>query len=157
MKSRLTKPRMRRILKLLRRGGVSRAVAARAAGVAVSTLYNWTQRAKKEAGIYREFVRAMIRAERAGEIRCAERIQLAAKKDWKAAAWYLEHRFPKRWAKREYQHTKHSGAINGTLSFARRAPDPDAVREEILAAAAALEAGKVSNGVPPNGHTNGRH
>jgi DNA invertase Pin-like site-specific DNA recombinase len=46
--------------------------------------------------------KSLKRAEKAAIMKNVARIQRAAREQWQAAAWYLERRAPKDWAKRDY-------------------------------------------------------
>ena len=76
--------------------------AARYAGVATTTFYNWMNRGKDgKSGLYVEFVDAVENAKAQAEIRDVALIERAAKVTWQAAAWMLERKFPDRWGRRE--------------------------------------------------------
>ena len=76
--------------------------ACRLAGVDYSTMRRWVQRGEKEGkGIYYDFGEMLKIAEAQAE---AKRVSLILKAgefdDWKANAWYLERKYPERWAKK---------------------------------------------------------
>jgi transposase len=80
--------------------GLPRTCAAKRAGIARRTLNNWLRRG--QSGVprdaeYVDFARAVAKAEQDAVARCVALIQTAAKDDWRAAAWYLEHKFPEDW------------------------------------------------------------
>ncbi len=87
------------------RGGNYAQVAAATAGISEETFYTWLKRGKDEAeGIYREFSDAVLAASGEAEQEKLDRLRrevLAEDGDWKAAAWWLERRFPKRWGKQQ--------------------------------------------------------
>ncbi len=87
------------------RGGNYAQVAAATAGIGEETFYTWLARGKDEPeGIYREFREAVLTASGEAEQEKLERLQreaLAEDGDWKAAAWWLERRFPKRWGRQQ--------------------------------------------------------
>jgi transposase len=72
------------------RAGVPTEVAVRACGVGVSSHYRWM----RERSEYRELVR-QARAE--AEVKRVAQVTVAARVDWRAAAWFLEREFPERW------------------------------------------------------------
>ncbi|MGH9044718.1 MAG: hypothetical protein ACRDVP_07805 [Acidimicrobiales bacterium] len=78
--------------------------AAQAAGVTPESISHWKLKGGEdlEAGrcgsIYAKFVQAIARAEAGAEITSLGCIQRAARRDWRAAAWLAERRFPTRWA-----------------------------------------------------------
>ncbi|WP_245533961.1 hypothetical protein [Effusibacillus pohliae] len=85
------------------------------AGIHPSTFYRWLEegakpRAKKG---YREFCEAVKKAEAAAEAKRIQLITKAAETDWKAAAWYLERKYPDRWGKKDKvsAEVEHSGTV----------------------------------------------
>lgn len=82
-------------------GGNAQATAARAAGVGVSTLKEWLSRGRKGEEPYADFLDQVKRAEAAGEVELVATIRAGATKTWQCAAWLLERRFPRRWARRD--------------------------------------------------------
>jgi hypothetical protein len=82
--------------------GCSRADAARYAGVGESTLRRWIARGRAEKeGPFAEFVNAVLDAEARASVLANGCIARAIRDgDWKAAAWFLERRFPERYAPR---------------------------------------------------------
>ena len=80
--------------------GVPLRHAARAAGVAPQTVYNWMTRGRSErAGRYREFLDALKRAEARAVVRRVRAIREAADAGtWQAAAWWLERCHPEDFA-----------------------------------------------------------
>ena len=73
-------------------------VAARFAGISPRTLHRWLRLGRKK-GPYRAFRRAVYRALAQAEIRDVLVINKAGPKDWRAAAWKLERRWPERWGR----------------------------------------------------------
>lgn len=111
--TKLTPQRQEELLKNFRLG-CYREVAAQAAGIAVATLYGWLSRGKearnaRESGafvkkserVYLDFLEAVEKAEALAESRMLATVQAKAPKDWKAAAWFLERRYPERYARVE--------------------------------------------------------
>jgi hypothetical protein len=89
-----------KILFAIRLGNYRKA-AADYAGVGERTLSEWLTRGRDEsAGPYADFLRDVLEAEQTAEIRALGVIQQAAKRDWKAAAWFLERKFPERYCTR---------------------------------------------------------
>lgn len=88
------------ILRVIAMGNY-RCVAARAAGIAPTTLDHWIMRGKREPGtIYADFLQAICVAEAAVEAGCVGVILKAGLEDAKHVEWYLERKYPKRWARR---------------------------------------------------------
>lgn len=80
------------------REGNYREVAAGWAGVPLSTFKSWITKGRKQAsGQYRDFVDALLQAEREAEHRMVKLVALAAKDDAKHAEWWLTRKFPERW------------------------------------------------------------
>lgn len=69
--------------------------AAQYAGISPKTLQRWLERGAKESkGAYRELYDAVVEAEGVAAVASLGRInEAAARGDWKAAAWLLQHRF----------------------------------------------------------------
>lgn len=88
--------------------GLPQKYAAARAGVGESTFYHWLKLGREaKSGKYREFLESIKLAE-AECIRVNTMfIQVAAKDSWQAAAWLLERRFPKDYARTEK--LEHSG------------------------------------------------
>ncbi|HEX5136959.1 MAG TPA: hypothetical protein VFY93_08310 [Planctomycetota bacterium] len=82
--------------------GCSRADAARYAGVTDRTLQRWIERGRAEKeGPFAGFVGAILDAEAKASVLANGCIARAIRDgDWKAAAWFLERRFPERYAPR---------------------------------------------------------
>lgn len=91
--------------------GVSLALASEAAGIANSTRMYWEKRGRAEQQrllngdrarpaekIYLDFLEATTRARARSLVRLTTQISLAAKRDWRAAAWMAERRFPEEYS-----------------------------------------------------------
>ena len=89
------------ILTAIRAGNyVETAVAF--AGISKSTFYAWLKAgARSKSGPYHEFSDAVKRALAEAEVNDVELIAKAATRNWQAAAWRLERKFPKRWGRGE--------------------------------------------------------
>ncbi len=111
MTRKFTKGKQRAILKALKAGEYAK-VAAEAQGIDESTYYRWLQRgeaAMKAAGNnepvdtkereYADFVVKVRQAEAEAEQAALHALQRS--EDWRAMAWFLERRYPGRWAKRQ--------------------------------------------------------
>jgi hypothetical protein len=76
--------------------------AASYAGISKDTLYRWLRRgAKEKQGPYRDFAEAVRKAMADAEVRDVARVAQAAEKNWQAAAWRLERKFPAKWGRRD--------------------------------------------------------
>ena len=90
----------KKVLWALRLGNY-RKTAAEYAGISERTLCDWIYKgAEAESGEYGAFCSDVIEAEQAAEVRALGVIQQAANRDWKAAAWFLERKFPQRYCTR---------------------------------------------------------
>ncbi len=99
-----------RICKLIRDGNF-RCVAARAAGVGVTTLTTWLARGKRrKTGPYRAFRAALLEAEQEAEIKMVARVVKASAKDAKHAEWWLERKRPDRWGRKDKSKVELTGA-----------------------------------------------
>lgn len=92
-------PEVTRQIASLIRGGNFIETAAVIAGVSKDTLYDWLKKGRepKASRIYRDFVRAIERAEAEGELLLVTAVKDAGKKDLRALLWRLERRY-RRWA-----------------------------------------------------------
>lgn len=99
--------------------------AAEYGGVTRQTLWNWMQRGEaekarvaedgrrsvtKDERPYVNFFHAVTRARAEAETRNVALIQQASHEDWRAAAWFLERSFQKRWGNK--QKIEHTGQLN---------------------------------------------
>ena len=82
------------------RAGQHRATCARAGGIDYATLKRWLRRAKDDPA-YARFQQDFLDAEHEGEVTRVSEVQTAGATDWRAAAWYLERRYPERWGRRD--------------------------------------------------------
>jgi transposase len=104
-----------RIVNLVRAGNY-RETAAAAAGINPKTLRNWLHRGSKGGksnAAYAQFSADLDTAEAEAELRDNKRINDAAEKDWRAAAWRLARKNPDRWGDR--QRFEHTGADGGPI------------------------------------------
>ena len=97
--TKLTPEMLERVDKALR-AGLYRKDAARWAGISPATFCNWLLRGEAQRkGKFREFLDAVVNAEQQTKNLMVGSVLVAAKKDWKAAAWWLERKFPHDWGK----------------------------------------------------------
>ena len=76
--------------------------AATIAGVHRTSLMNWLKRGvNAKTGRYFSFFIALKEAKAHSEAALLTQIRTAAQKEWTAAAWILERRFPERYAKKD--------------------------------------------------------
>lgn len=77
-------------------------VAARCAGISESTFYSWLDRgAREKRGAFAEFLESIKKAESIAEAGAIEVVRNASQQSWQAAAWWLERKYPERWARKE--------------------------------------------------------
>ena len=94
-KTRLTPAVRRKIVTAIEECACSLDAAAAQAGIHPSTLYRWLAQGRQEAaGAFRELHQAVTAAKARSEVALARLVAQAGEKDWRAAAWLLERRFP---------------------------------------------------------------
>jgi transposase len=99
--TKLTKKLQEQICELLRWGNYIE-TACNYCEVSKKTLYEWMKKGNQEdEGIHRDFLNAVHKAMAEAEMRDVQNIHNAAKTDWKASAWRLERKFPKKWGRME--------------------------------------------------------
>lgn len=86
----------RRIVLALRQGAYVETAAA-AAGINKTTLYDWLKRGARGEEPFATFSADIEAAQADAELRDVKLVGEAAKTDWRAAAWRLERKFPKRY------------------------------------------------------------
>ncbi len=80
--------------------GLPMQIAVNFVGVHKRTVYRWIQRGQQEdEGTYHDFVLAIEAALAKVQEKYLNIILAAAEKNWTAAAWYLERRWPMHWGK----------------------------------------------------------
>lgn len=72
-------------------------VACASEGVSAEALYTWMRRARDGNTDFKAFLQAVEKAIAIGEARDVDHIDTFAPLDWRAAAWRLSHRSPRRW------------------------------------------------------------
>lgn len=88
-----------RLVDLVRRGNFLE-VACKACGVTPSQLHKWLERGHSGEQPYRELGLRLSAAQAEAEIVLVESLNEAASRDWKAAAWKLERKYPDRYGPR---------------------------------------------------------
>jgi transposase len=98
--SKLTPKLQAEILRLLRAGNYVE-TAAHIVGLHPGTVHDWLARGARARGVtdqpFAEFSEAVRRAQAQAEATDVRRVGKAASKTWRAAAWRLERRHPRRW------------------------------------------------------------
>jgi hypothetical protein len=87
------------IVKSLRHGAYQ-VHAANGAGISITTLQRWVKLGRNGVEPYVRFAEDVDRARAEDALRNQAIISAAALKDWKAAAWLLERKFPKLYGRR---------------------------------------------------------
>jgi len=103
-KTKLTKERYDAIVKLIGAGNYT-IRACQAVGIGRTTYDDWLRRGEADEGqgvesIYRSFRGDIKKAESDSIAKNVALIGEAAKKEWQAAAWLLERKYPKEWGRR---------------------------------------------------------
>lgn len=81
--------------------GMPKGIAAEAAGIGKSTFFDWIKRGEAEPDSdFSDFSDAIKKAYAEAAVRNLAIIQLAAKTNWQAAAWYLERTRPDEFGRR---------------------------------------------------------
>ena len=102
-KSKLTPERHERIVAAIRAGNTREAAAA-CGGITDRCLYYWLAKGAKGRDADSPCVQlfqAVKNAENDAEIECVAVIRDAMRKQWTAAAWWLERRRPDKWGRKE--------------------------------------------------------
>lgn len=110
-KSKISKEMITKITNLIKAGNFAK-IACQVARISEDTYYRWIKLGKAhlendgldEEGnpsLYSEFSESIKEAEAQAEARVVMKIQQAMDETWQAGAWYLERKYPERWAKRE--------------------------------------------------------
>lgn len=105
-RSKLTPEVEKKIIQALKDGNYF-AVACKLAGISPQTGHEWiargrgTDKTRKSSKTFADFANAVKNAEAAAEDKAVRKIVAAGTETWQAAAWYLERKFPDRWARRE--------------------------------------------------------
>lgn len=138
----LTPELAEQIVRFVRHGNYLE-VAAAAAGIARSTLFDWLRRGARETrGPYRDFSVALRVAQAETEATDLALVALAARKDWRAAAWRLQHRFPARWGGAQAAdgpvEVDAPTSSSGASAVSQTCEEPSALNDEDYAEAAAF-------------------
>ncbi len=91
-------------------------------GISHSVFYHWLNEAKKPKAkkIYLDFLDTIERARAVAEIRNVQIVQAAAQgdgnkdPDWRAATWFLERAYPRKWGRHE--RVELSGSEGGPIN-----------------------------------------
>jgi hypothetical protein len=106
----LTPQVQRQIIASLRDGAYV-GLACRLAGISVRTYYYWRRLVADGAAHAQRFAPFYAGCDRVSanaEAEAVDRLRLG-RPDWRAAAWWLERRFPQRWRKRPRERRRRTG------------------------------------------------
>jgi hypothetical protein len=125
--------------------------AARAAGIAPSTFYAWRERGEAGEEPFLEFVEALRAREAIAEIVAVTVLRdAAAGGDWRAAAHFLERRFPQRWRRHDSTEiTTVEPATRAEVTWAEISSLDDEALDGELAILGFVKAGELA---PPREH-----
>ena len=124
------------------RAGISREGQARAAGIAIETLYEWLRRGRAGEEPYDALAQAMDYEEVTHEADLSQSLLAKGKAgDVAAALGYLERRHPSRWGHKHHLEVKVKGEFEAFFAYMRERISSSAYEEVIRAAA--------SFGAPP--------
>lgn len=138
-----------RIVDLIRAGNYLE-VAATAAGIHKSTLHRWLRYGRDQTrGRYRKFLTHVEKAQAESESRDVALIAKAASTDWRAAAWRLEKKLPRRYGPRVQISVQQE--LDAVLDRLKAGLPPDQFERvlEIIAAAEDVPPGTDANGDTP--------
>ena len=101
-KTKLNKELTDEIVKRIRAGNYIK-VACTAVGISQTAYFDWIKKGEDGISPYAEFLGAIKKAEAEAEahVNYVAIIASQAPTQWQAAAWWLERKFPDKWAKRE--------------------------------------------------------
>jgi hypothetical protein len=128
--------------------GAYRESACAQTGTSSRTLRKWLMRAELDIARgrldspYVVFAEALEQAEAEAENRNLGTLQMAAKGDWRAAAWWLERKHWKRWGDAKTRHEIDAMVTTLLDEFEREFADEPEVLERILLAAARATSGE---------------
>ena len=105
-----TEDKVLQITTLLKAGATIK-MACKIAGISRQTFYNWMRK-------HRDFELKVNQAIVESEMMALNLILSHAERDWKAAAWFLERRFPDEWGKTTRIETETEGGSKIIVRFA---------------------------------------
>ncbi len=88
------------VVKRIRAGNYIK-VACLAVGIGVSTYFEWLKKGEEGRQPYAEFTDTIKKAEAEAHVNYVAIVASHAPKQWQAAAWWLERRFPDKWGRRD--------------------------------------------------------
>jgi hypothetical protein len=92
--------------------GNFRDTAARATGIPVRTMRDWCRKGREQKrGSYRDFLHALLEAEKAAEIVMVKLVVEAALGDVDHARWWLERKVPRHWGRNRMEMSLLKGKV----------------------------------------------
>lgn len=99
-------------------------------GIGRRTFYAWLKQGETDyergaSSLYRQFYEAMEESRSFAETEAVKGILAAGKRQWQALAWFLERRYPERWAlkKRSDDPEEHNANLKELVDAIRKAAD----------------------------------
>lgn len=90
--------------------GLTYTHACQIVGIDYTTFNLWRNKGQEDTkGDYFDFFNALTRAETITSTSMMAQIRKASTEDWRAAAWWLEHRYPEEYGKQRIEHTGKDG------------------------------------------------
>ena len=99
-KTKLTEKLTEDIVKRIRAGNYIK-VACLAVGISHTAYFDWIKKGEEGISPYSEFLYSVKKAEAEAHVNYVAIIASQAPAQWQATAWWLERKFPDKWAKRE--------------------------------------------------------
>jgi hypothetical protein len=125
------------------RAGHYRSVAADAAGVSRVSLWTWLRRGEAGEEPYAALYLEVTAAEAEAEAEALANVRVAAREDWRAAAWYLEKK-----ARKRYGDVRANEIVDELLGVLERVCRANQAEHILAAVLTALEAGDQETGKP---------
>ena len=98
--TKLTPELQTKVIDYIKNGNYTK-TACQAVGISEQTYYTWVKRGKDGESPFVEFLESVERARAEAEVRNVFIVQVAAKKDWRAAMTWLERVNYKDWGRKE--------------------------------------------------------
>lgn len=104
-----------RIVESIKKGHTHDTAAAHG-GISRTTFYEWMQKgARAASGKYADFADAVQKAEAEAKGELIDIVKAQSLRNWQAAAWLLERRYPDEFGRRDRHHVEHSGNIKHSI------------------------------------------
>lgn len=101
--TKLTPELQEKIVRVIRAGNYIK-TACLACGITQMTYERWMKRgSESKRGIFVDFVEAIKKAEAEAEVANLKIVEVASCRNWQAAAWFLERKYPDRWGRKQLE------------------------------------------------------